>query len=159
MGRKAAGHADALRSYPPPGRAWAESEGEMNKLIWPDIGMAAEPGQFKTRFGPVEITGDDLAVWKQFPRAVFAIVGLSPHNSSEVVLRLGAFDITEDLELKANLLRRPHFRRQRVVRELGITGDQTDCYVAGTTRCMWYDHRNRSVWIFFSESRANGTKD
>jgi hypothetical protein len=49
----------------------------MNKLTWCDI-MAAEPGQYKTRFGLVEIAVDDLAIWKHFPQA-------------EIVLRLGAF--------------------------------------------------------------------
>jgi hypothetical protein len=73
----------------------------MNKLIWGDIGTAAEPGQYKTRFGLVDITVDDLAIWKHFPRAAFAVFGLSPHNSLETVLRLGAFDISEDLGLKA----------------------------------------------------------
>jgi hypothetical protein len=72
----------------------------MNKLIWGNIGMAAEPGQYKTRFGLVEVTADDIAIWKHFPRASFAVVGFSLHNSSDTVLRLGAFDISEDLWLK-----------------------------------------------------------
>ena len=70
----------------------------MNKLTWGDIGMVAEPGRYKTRLGWVEITIDDLAIWKNFPKATFAVVGLSPRRSAETVLRLGAFDINDDLE-------------------------------------------------------------
>jgi hypothetical protein len=69
----------------------------MNKLLWGDVGMAAEPGQYETRFGLVEITVDDLAIFKNFPHAAFAFVGFSPHYSSEMVLRLGAFDMGDDL--------------------------------------------------------------
>ena len=69
----------------------------MNKLTWADISMAAEPGQYKTRFGLIEITVDDLAVRKNFPKATLAVVGLSPHHSSETILRLGAFDVNDDL--------------------------------------------------------------
>jgi hypothetical protein len=69
----------------------------MNKLTRHDIGSATEPGQYKTRFGLVEITADDLVIWKNFPRATFAVVGHSPHYFSETVLRLGAFDISDDL--------------------------------------------------------------
>jgi hypothetical protein len=73
----------------------------MNKLVWGDIGMVAEPGQCKTRFGLVEITVDDLAIWKQFPHAAFVVVGLSPHYPSETVLRLEALDISDDLRSMA----------------------------------------------------------
>ena len=68
----------------------------MNKLTWEDIGSATVPGQYQTRFGMVEVTGDDVAIWKQFPQAKFAVVGLSLRHSSEV-LHLGAFDISDDL--------------------------------------------------------------
>ena len=61
----------------------------MAKLTWGDIGMAAEPGQYKTRFGLVEITPDDLAIWKSFPKATFAVVGLSSDNFSEAAVTVG----------------------------------------------------------------------
>jgi hypothetical protein len=56
-----------------------EGEGKMNKLTWLEVGMVTEPGQYESRFGLVEITADDLAIWKQYPRAAFTITGLSPH--------------------------------------------------------------------------------
>jgi hypothetical protein len=40
--------------------------------------MVTEPGQYESRFGLVEITAEDLAIWKQFPQAAFTVAGLFP---------------------------------------------------------------------------------
>jgi hypothetical protein len=69
-----------------------EGEGKMNKLTWLEVGMVTEPGQYESRFGLVEITVEDLAVWKQYPRAAFTITGLSPHVEGRI-LRLGSFEL------------------------------------------------------------------
>jgi hypothetical protein len=65
----------------------------MHKLTWPEAGMVREPGQYESRFGLVEITADDLAVWTRFPQAAFTVTGLSPDSSAERILRLGAFEL------------------------------------------------------------------
>jgi len=66
---------------------------KMNKLTWPEVGMVTEPGQYESRFGLVEITAEDLAIWMQFPQAAFTVAGLSPHSSAERILRLGTFEL------------------------------------------------------------------
>lgn len=65
----------------------------MHKLTWPEVGMVREPGQYESRFGLVEVTADDLAIWTKFPQAAFTVTGLSPDSSAEKTLRLGAFEL------------------------------------------------------------------
>ena len=56
--------------------------------------MATEPGQWETQFGLVEITADDIAIWKQYPLAAFSITGFSPRIEGQI-LRLGSFELPE----------------------------------------------------------------
>lgn len=56
--------------------------------------MATEPGQWETLFGLVEITADDIAIWKQYPLAAFSITGFSPRIEGQI-LRLGSFELPE----------------------------------------------------------------
>jgi hypothetical protein len=46
----------------------------VNKVTWQQVGHVAEPGRYMFRFGWLTIAADDLAVWEQFPNAMFALV-------------------------------------------------------------------------------------
>jgi hypothetical protein len=45
----------------------------VNKITWAQVGLVAEPGRYMFKFGWLTITAEDLAVWKQFPSAVFTL--------------------------------------------------------------------------------------
>jgi hypothetical protein len=76
-------------------RAGAKGEAEMIKLIWVDIGLATEPGQYESRYGLIEVTADDLWVWQKYPNTAFVVMQPSPF-SDETVCRLGTFELRED---------------------------------------------------------------
>lgn len=46
----------------------------VNKLGWPQVGRVSEPGRYMFRFGWLTVTAEDLAVWEQYPNAVFTLV-------------------------------------------------------------------------------------
>ncbi|MDN5005265.1 hypothetical protein ACFQZO_30875 [Bradyrhizobium sp. GCM10027634] len=64
----------------------------IQRLRFSDIGEPSEPGQYRSPYGLVEITRNDLAVWKAFPDAIFAIIAPSPYSSA-TIFRLGTFEV------------------------------------------------------------------
>jgi hypothetical protein len=67
----------------------------VNRVSWQQVGHVTEPGRYMFRFGWLTIAADDLAVWKKFPNASFALVktagAAAPDDSEE--FHLGAFDL------------------------------------------------------------------
>jgi hypothetical protein len=69
----------------------------LTKLNWQQIGRVTEPGRYMFRFGWLTVSPSDLAVWEQFPNAVFALVRTaSGGGDSAEEFHLGAFDLGED---------------------------------------------------------------
>jgi hypothetical protein len=84
----------------------AEGEGEIklavNKITWAQVGLVTEPGRYMFKFGWLTITADDLAVWKQFPSAVFTLYDTATPRPA---------DETEEQREKCSV-RQPAFYRE-----------------------------------------------
>ena len=68
----------------------------VNKISWQKAGGVTEPGRYMFTFGFLTVTESDLAVWKQFPHAMFTLVELPPDPTSESPsseFHLGAFEL------------------------------------------------------------------
>jgi hypothetical protein len=74
----------------------------VNKISWQKAGGVTEPGRYMFTFGWLTVTAEDLAVWRQYPQAIFTLVKLpAPTNAdpnteaSEVAeeFHLGAFEL------------------------------------------------------------------
>lgn len=63
----------------------------VGKVTWQKVGRVTEPGRYMFTFGWVNITADDLAIWKQFPNASFALVRMQTEDVEDEY-HLGAFD-------------------------------------------------------------------
>jgi hypothetical protein len=70
----------------------------VNKITWQQVGHVTEPGRYMFRFGWVTVTAADLAVWKQFPDALFALVktAKAPATDETEEFHLGAFELGEN---------------------------------------------------------------
>ncbi len=69
----------------------------VNKVTWQQVGHVSVPGRYMFRFGWLTIAAEDLAVWGQFPDAVFALVktaAATPTDEAEE-FHLGAFELRE----------------------------------------------------------------
>ena len=77
----------------------------VNKVTWQQVGHVTEPGRYIFRFGWLTIAADDLAVWEQFPNAVFALVKTAAATTTDTPIdaaeefRLGAFELPEKFTL------------------------------------------------------------
>jgi hypothetical protein len=74
----------------------------VNKITWQKAGQVTEPGRYMFTFGWLNVTAQDLAIWRQFPDAAFTLVQLpaaddAPQDASEEY-HLGAFDLPEPPE-------------------------------------------------------------
>jgi hypothetical protein len=76
----------------------------VSKVNWQQVGHVTEPGRYMFRFGWLTVAADDLAVWEQFPNAIFALVktaAATPIDSDAVdsdaveEFHLGAFELPE----------------------------------------------------------------
>jgi hypothetical protein len=69
----------------------------VNKITWQQVGHVTEPGRYMFRFGWVTVTAADLAIWKQFPDASFALVktAKAPATDETEEFHLGAFELGE----------------------------------------------------------------
>jgi hypothetical protein len=75
---------------------WGWGQTVVNKISWQKAGHVTEPGRYMFTFGYLTVTESDLAVWKQFPLAVFTLVELPPDPASEspsAEFHLGAFEL------------------------------------------------------------------
>ena len=65
----------------------AEGKGEsklaVNKTTWAQVGLVTEPGRYMFKFGWLTIIAEDLAVWKQFPSAVFTLYSTVPPRPAD----------------------------------------------------------------------------
>jgi hypothetical protein len=70
----------------------------INKITWAQVGLATEAGRYMFKFGWLMITADDLAIWKQFPKAVFTLYSAGtttqPGGEAEEEFRLGTFELS-----------------------------------------------------------------
>jgi hypothetical protein len=69
----------------------------VNKVTWQQVGNVSEPGRYMFRFGWLTIVAEDLAVWEQFPDAVFALVKTAAATATDEAeeFHLGAFELGE----------------------------------------------------------------
>jgi hypothetical protein len=69
------------------------------KLGWQQIGHVTEPGRYMFRFGWLTVGPSDLAIWEQFPNAVFALVrtaSASTDSDGAEEFHLGTFELRDD---------------------------------------------------------------
>jgi len=67
----------------------------VNKVSWQQVGHVTEPGRYMFRFGWLTVAAEDLAVWQQFPDAVFALVKTATATDANEEFHLGAFELKE----------------------------------------------------------------
>jgi hypothetical protein len=70
----------------------------VNKISWHKAGGVTEPGRYMFTFGWLTVTAEDLAVWKQYPLAMFTLVKLPDARDAEAggaaeEFHLGAFEL------------------------------------------------------------------
>jgi hypothetical protein len=89
--------ASAGRPESESGKMWQQllpvrRDADIPKLRWDDIGKATEPGQYKSRYGLIQVRADEIWIWKTYPNAAFAVIQPSPYSDQDVS-RLGSFDV------------------------------------------------------------------
>lgn len=69
----------------------------VNKVSWQQVGHVTAPGRYMFRFGWLTIVPEDIAVWEQFPDAVFALVKTASVAATDEneEFHLGAFELME----------------------------------------------------------------
>jgi hypothetical protein len=69
----------------------------VNKVNWQQVGHVSEPGRYMFRFGWLTVTSEDLAIWEQFPDAMFALVKTAAATAvgDAEEFHLGAFELRE----------------------------------------------------------------
>jgi hypothetical protein len=70
----------------------------VNKISWEKAGRVTEPGRYMFTFGWLTVTAEDLAVWKQYPHAMFTLVKLPATSDVDIngaaeEFHLGAFEL------------------------------------------------------------------
>ena len=70
----------------------------VNKVSWRQVGHVTEPGRYMFRFGWLTIAAEDLAVWQQFPDALFALVKTAAATATDETeeFHLGSFELGEN---------------------------------------------------------------
>ena len=70
----------------------------VNKVSWQQVGHVTEPGRYMFRFGWLTIAAEDLAVWQQFPDAMFALVKTAAAAATDATeeFHLGAFELRQN---------------------------------------------------------------
>jgi hypothetical protein len=71
----------------------------VTKISWQKAGRVTEPGRYMFTFGWLTVTTEDLAIWHQYPHAVFTLVklpvtaqvGATSETAEE--FHLGAFEL------------------------------------------------------------------
>ncbi|MGA7810521.1 hypothetical protein [Bradyrhizobium sp.] len=72
----------------------------VNKITWQKAGRVTEPGRYMFTFGWLTVTAEDLAVWNQFPNAIFTLVQMPAAVSTEAG-DPDAVEIAEEFHLGA----------------------------------------------------------
>jgi hypothetical protein len=72
----------------------------VDKISWQKAGRVTEPGRYMFTFGWLTVTAEDVAIWKQYPQALFTLVKLpagidGDSEASDVPdeFHLGAFEL------------------------------------------------------------------
>ena len=66
----------------------------INKVNWNQVGRVTEPGRYQFTFGWLTIGAADLAVWEQYPNAVFTLVNLpAVEDQAGDEYHLGTFEL------------------------------------------------------------------
>jgi hypothetical protein len=70
----------------------------VNKISWQKAGRVTEPGRYMFTFGWLTVTAEDLAVWQQYPQAMFTLVKLPTATNADATdvaeeFHLGAFEL------------------------------------------------------------------
>jgi|SRR5882724_11696160 len=70
----------------------------VDKISWHKAGGVTEPGRYMFTFGWLTVTAEDLAVWKQYPQAMFTLVKLPAASDADTgaaaeEFHLGAFEL------------------------------------------------------------------
>ena len=77
--------------------AWLSwGQAVVNKISWQKAGGVTEPGRYMFTFGFLTVTESNLAIWRQFPQAMFTLVELPANPDSELPsseFHLGAFEL------------------------------------------------------------------
>ena len=63
------------------------------KITWQKAGRVSEPGRYMLRFGWLTVAAEDLAIWKQYPEAIFTLVEMPPGPEGSDEFHLGAFEL------------------------------------------------------------------
>lgn len=63
------------------------------QITWSDIGKSEAPGEFQTRFGPVSVRANHIAIWKENPTALFTLVPYSTISPPKRGFHLGTYSI------------------------------------------------------------------
>ena len=72
----------------------------INKITWAQVGRVTEPGRYIFRFGWLTIAAEDLAVWEQYPNAVFTLFRTATvTGEAGEEFRLGTFELRENISL------------------------------------------------------------
>jgi hypothetical protein len=71
----------------------------VNKITWAQVGRVTKPGRYMFTFGWLTIAAEDLAVWEQFPNAVFTLVHTASATDAVEEFRLGTFELRKNLSL------------------------------------------------------------
>ena len=69
----------------------------VNKVNWSQVGRVTEPGRYMFKFGWLTITAAELAIWRQFPQALFTLYRPSSAETEDDFC-LGAFELPDDPE-------------------------------------------------------------
>jgi len=68
----------------------------VNKISWQKAGGVTEPGRYMFTFGWLTVTAADLAIWRQYPSAMFTLVEMPTEATSDFPsseFHLGAFEL------------------------------------------------------------------
>jgi hypothetical protein len=66
----------------------------IDKITWQKAGGITQPGRYMYRFGWLTVTADDLAIWKQYPQAMFTLLKLpSADEAGMEEFHLGSFEL------------------------------------------------------------------
>jgi hypothetical protein len=73
----------------------------VNKVSRRQVGHVTAPGRYMFRFGWLTIVAEDIAVWEQFPEAVFTLVKTASVTATDEneEFHLGAFELKENQSL------------------------------------------------------------
>jgi hypothetical protein len=49
--------------------------GVKTTVTWQDVGRPEQPGNYQFTDGMISVRADEIAIWRQYPNAMFTVVG------------------------------------------------------------------------------------